>query len=494
MTFLFYALVFGSLSLVESTGSGGGPFFPNVNGTDTSYPYRQNWCALRDLYMNGTRSPWTILKDQTVYFGVDPWAQDNIGSGAYLFINESTGYPLSGQSVDVINELSAKMGFKAQWVNLLDTPKMDGYFTPYLGSAVKFVDIYATDQFWDTQIRRGLNIGRLPPLGIDAIELVATQGSVVTELELWAFGIPFSSELWMVMVAVLVVNGFLLRLFRPPEQAELTVWHYLYTSLNAFAGEKLEADHNIFAMILTIGFNFMLLILVSSYVANLAAVLITTSTSSVLSVNSFQEAVDKGLPLCIQAGTAPVALIKAVYPTIKLNEQKGPLYVLGPNMGLCAGYISGTSSIQAQLTTKATNPKCNLVQAKSVGAYAPYSHSYYSADFDRKCTTFLADMLSVGMQQLIQEDLPALSMQRQLAARNDLDCPASEASTLTIPISKLIGIFALYAIFAATGVTLFYARKFYYWYTKPKALDIVAETELSGFEGRTGLGGEEAYN
>ena len=131
--------------------------------------------------------------------------------------------------------------------------------------------------------------------------------------------------------------------------------------------------------------------------------------------------------------------------------------------------------------------------AKSVGAYAPYSHSYYAADYDVKCTSFLADMLSVGMQQLIQEDLPALSMQRQLAKRNDLECPEDAASSLTIPIPKLLGIFVLYAIFAATGVFIFYARKFYYWYTKPKLQGndgIVAETELHGGDVRAGLGDE----
>ena len=309
---------------------------------------------------------------------------------------------------------------------------------------------------------------------MDAIELVALGNKVDLGLQLWQFGVPFSGTLWILSIFIFIFNGLLLWLFRPPYRSDENVFYFLYRSVNAFAGEKIEDDHNLPSMIATIGYNFLLLVLLSSYVANLAAVLISSSSSTTLSVNSFQEASDKGLTICIQTGSAPVALVRAVYPDLKMLELKNPyLVVLGPNAGLCAGYASGTSNVLGNLVSAETNPQCNLVRTNSIAAYAPYSHSYYGADFDSRCTRFLGDILSIGMQQLIVEDFPALSMQRQLSAFSTVSCPTAGPDSLSIPVSKLVGIFVLYLIAVVVAVIIFYSSKLYVRNKETPAIQLI---------------------
>lgn len=183
-------------------------------------------------------------------------------------------------------------------------------------------------------------------------------------------------------------------------------------------------------MVTTLGFNFLLLVLVSSYVANLAAQFIATPPSVVLSVNSFEDAVARGLSICAPAGSAALALTQAAYPTLKLVPVANNDYVTGVNKGQCAGFVAGTSNIRAALIKEALNPTCNLVRTNSVAAYAPYDWSYYSADYDTKCTRFLAARLATVVQQLVQEDFPALSLERQYSSLADVSCPVRPAGTI----------------------------------------------------------------
>jgi predicted RecB family nuclease len=157
--------------------------------------------------------------------------------------------------------------------------------------------------------------------------------------------------------------------------------------------------------------------------ADLAAQFIATPPSTVLSVNSFEDAVARGVSICAPAGSAALALTQAAYPSLKLVPVGNNDYVTGVNTGQCAGFVAGTSNIRAALIKEALNPTCNLVRTNSVAAYAPYDWSYYSADYDTKCTRFLAARLATVIQQLVQEDFPALSLERQYSALADVSCP-----------------------------------------------------------------------
>jgi hypothetical protein len=89
------------------------------------------------------------------------------------------------------------------------------------------------------------------------------------------------------------------------------------------------------------------------------------------------------------------------------------------------------------------NPTCNLVRTNSVAAYAPYDWSYYSADYDTKCTRFLAARLATVIQQLVQEDFPALSLERQYSALADVSCPVRGL----LGTVMLVFSFGLYPVF-----------------------------------------------
>ena len=215
--------------------------FPTANLTDTTYPYRQNWCGLRRQWnTSAVKDVYSILKGRTVTFAIDLKV---LGDGPFMVCNLTSGLPIAGQTLEILTELSTRMGFKIQYV-MVPYPYTNSY-SKYLAGAVKYTDVYVTDVFSDTADRRDLNVGRLPPLGVDAIELVAVSQKIsITTLgvQLWQFLVPFSYPLWGIVAACCFFNGVLMWLYSSGDKKiysscdDKSLNYFVFRSMNGFAG------------------------------------------------------------------------------------------------------------------------------------------------------------------------------------------------------------------------------------------------------------------
>jgi len=218
----------------------GGFAFPTADIADTTFPYRQNWCGLRRQWnTSAVKDVYSILKGRTVTFAIDLKV---LGDAPFMVCNLTSGLPIAGQTLEILTELSTRMGFKIQYV-MVPYPYTNSYST-YLAGAVKYTDVYVTDVFSDTADRRDLNVGRLPPLGVDAIELVAVSQKIsITTLgvQLWQFLVPFSYPLWGIVAASCFFNGVLMWLYSGEKKLfslgdDKSLGFFVYRSMNGFAG------------------------------------------------------------------------------------------------------------------------------------------------------------------------------------------------------------------------------------------------------------------
>ena len=227
----------------------GGFAFPTANLSDTTYPFRQNWCGLRRQWnTSAVKDLYSILKGRTVTFAIDLKV---LGDAPFMVCNLTSGVPIAGQTLEILTELSSRMGFKIQYV-MVPYPFTNSY-SAYLAGAVKYTDVYVTDVFSDTADRRDLNVGRLPPLGIDAIELVAVSQklSITSTLGvqlLWQFLVPFSYPLWGIVVACCFFNGVLMWLYSTGDKKfyspgdDKSLGYFVFRSMNGFAGVWFACD------------------------------------------------------------------------------------------------------------------------------------------------------------------------------------------------------------------------------------------------------------
>lgn len=241
-----------------------------VNVSDLSFPYLQDWCPMRELVMNRTLSLLNSLRGREINIGIL-----NLNSKSPLMVqNEISLFPTSGFVVDVYSAVASDMGFKINWVVLPSNNEINIFYKdPYyrqqlmLLPYVQYVDLVNLNGINTINEQRlGLGI-RFTTLANNQFILIVNDSSRIAKT-LWNFTIPFNNELWMLLIFTLIFNGVMFYLYRSEshhnDADHRTIKYSLYESLNAFAADKPFEHQNKKLMILSTGFNFLLLILLSS--------------------------------------------------------------------------------------------------------------------------------------------------------------------------------------------------------------------------------------
>jgi len=115
--------------------------------------------------------------------------------------------------------------------------------------------------------------------------------------------------------------------------------------------------------ILNIGFCFFILIMMSSYTANLASNLISANVLST-PLSSINDADSRGIPVCVLAGTVAQTALQSSYSQLKVV----PIYSLfvsdliqAMKEGQCQGSVMSRSDWDMAQLDSTCNSQCNLV-------------------------------------------------------------------------------------------------------------------------------------
>jgi len=282
-----------------------------------------------------------------------------------------------------------------------------------------------------------------------------------------AFALPFSPQLWGLIVVVVVVTAFLDYWMRGHSHKSLTTYVY-YAMMTITTKSKFEPLTRR-SKLLNYGLAFFSFVVTAAYIANLSNVLLTTNVF-VPTYSSIDDADARGARVCVEAGSAFQTMLLKYYHGIKVV---GLPTAQPPSSGIASGHCDAAAvpSVIWDLgqETADSNPSCNYVQAGSVirilnGAWP------YKVDYNEKCTSFvnavvtsiLVQLYSTGEINTVYSD----AVDSQFNVTCSFEPPEEEKPPLSY--ENVGGVFVIYILLVGSGVLLHVSKKVYAKYIPDK--------------------------
>ena len=179
---------------------------------------RTNLCPrlLSMLSRNVTTNPTfmaTALNTSTLVLG---YSKDvNTTAPQWLQFDSQTGMITGGYLYKVWLSTATNLGFNIHWQEVPPVGKMS--ITQHARMVAPYVDFMAFTGHVDSVERRTYGLGfTVEILPANLVLVVAQQAPLPATL--WTFALPFTNDLWGLLIASMILNGFFLWLFRTPKQ------------------------------------------------------------------------------------------------------------------------------------------------------------------------------------------------------------------------------------------------------------------------------------
>jgi hypothetical protein len=313
---------------------------PNVLKKD----YRQNFCKLLHKVQNNNITGYSVLKGRTIHVGYN-----RDGSNHYTTNAAAYPYrPTSGFLVSLFEEFARRGQFH---VNYVLTPNLTTYksstaFVQGLVSAsfrpqelplvspcmlprhqVPYMDLLAGQPIGDIAARRQLGYGVLDGVADFTVVLVAKLNVTPPVFKLWAFLEPFQNVLWGWIAGLVFFHALLYYIIErverrvagaPKEEViSLTLPNATFQALGDLAqADTYVSPTGLAGKILRTGWGLFLVIIVSSYTANLTSFLIVRPPVK-YTVENIDDANLRSQTLCMRYGSSTVlSLVQSAYPAV----------------------------------------------------------------------------------------------------------------------------------------------------------------------------------
>lgn len=164
---------------------------------------RTNWTIVELAVVAGKVTMDKALGGQTVTVGVDP----SIGNTKPLLLtfDAVTGLPNGGHIYLTINRAAKKNGCIVKWMKFPPQGTMSD--DAYVQAMVPLVDIFAAFYIHERDYYRPVGVMPTVPAMFSPALLITTSPPV-TPLGYWNFGTPYAGNMWILMVATFIFQGF----------------------------------------------------------------------------------------------------------------------------------------------------------------------------------------------------------------------------------------------------------------------------------------------
>ena len=337
---------------------------PPTNVLDKNY--RQNFCSLLPSFQNNSITVSQLLRGRTLNVGYNL-------DGANAYMTESTnGVPFDGFMTNLFVEMARRGNFR---INYVRTPNLTLYASNqiFAKTIAPYVDIISGQPFGDTSSRRLIGLGAVT--GVADYTVIVIGKVIVTpqSFNLWAFLGPFQNTLWAFIAGLIFFHGliqFIVEYFAEGKDNDVVIPLTIPNSAFQALGDFAQADTYVSpsseaGKLLRVGWAFFLIIVVSSYTANLTSFLITRPTNT-LSVTSIEDANLRSLTLCVRKQSSFLLdLLDTNYPAIftypiSTLEPDELMKTLASENSPCSGVILFKDEWQLINQARA-NPDCLLL-------------------------------------------------------------------------------------------------------------------------------------
>jgi hypothetical protein len=315
---------------------------------------------------------------------------------------------------------------------------------------------------------------------VDAsLVLVTTDSSENTDADFWNFLLPFSGDLWGVLIILVVFNALahvLMQNFNNPlwwgkssnapvaddaaseeEDDSVSLFDSLYQMWGAFTGGGSPEPSKYSTKLLNMGFYFVILIIMASYTANMATFLLASPANTDL--QSIDDAAQQSARICVLSGSSAQSTMKAAYPTIQLVVDSTlkaasdlPSVFAKLQAGDCDGVVIANIDWSTQSLTKTSNPYCNLVV---VDEFRQFSGAFpYLLDHSKYCTSLIGAVFGAILVSMTASGQLATLTSTYL---DDWGTQVCAAPVLTpagqLVVDNMAGVFFVYCFFAFLAVS-----------------------------------------
>lgn len=390
---------------------------------------------------------------------------------------------LDGFLVHMLQQLATVIGFRIEWsvvtppTNLLQAASTDGF------TAYAFAEMNQTCSLWPSPAssERRLYFRQTVPLLSYNFQVITTrpQYDVPTKLQrIFYWAQPFSAGLWCLLMASIVIASIAMPLFERGISEQFSdvsskgelVGHSLY--LSAMGPSKFDtfepstAGGRFFGALHA----FSLLLIISSYTANLAAQY-TTSSAPKQAVSGISSLVSPDLAACARSSNTLTVLLNSSYPDVlatltpantfelsTLGSRHAVEAMLG---GSCAGAV--VPSTEASWILNVNDTRGDLCGAVAVGSPVgeegmplTFSKSAFTDAQLEAMNSVLIDLQRSGefMQPLLDQFFPTARPQCNAADAADAAAAAALQPASQLETIDLSGAFLLQAIGLVMGVLL----------------------------------------
>mmetsp|Transcript_27098 Transcript_27098/g.62460 ORF Transcript_27098/g.62460 Transcript_27098/m.62460 type:complete len:599 (+) Transcript_27098:101-1897(+) len=242
-------------------------------------------------------------------------------------------------------------------------------FTACVADVGKGILDVCVGNFWETPLRRGL-ASFVTPFAVENFFCMVVSRPASPDLLSNAF-LPFDLYLWLLLCAAMVFQGFLQWLLEYKEKKKKkktrplrkrvikmfsSMFEHVHSGFLGFvSGGPAYESRSVSSRLLILGYGFLIVVIISSYTANLAAFL--TKKEKSVPFSTMEEGVKKGVLFCCDA--VALSTLESLYPSGRFK----PSYDTEANFqavlsGDCGALITSYAGLESR---QGGGQYCNLV-------------------------------------------------------------------------------------------------------------------------------------
>jgi len=423
---------------------------PSLNSEPyTDVMHRQDVCGLHDNYYGGSKELRSALNGLKLHALVGNY------NDVYFKLDENGAIDeqAPGFTAEILDALAERAGFT--WRNSFGTYAKPGENHTYTDLLEWGTDHYDVVADWHNRDASRLKLGIGFPEGfVDASYIMIQKKSSNQKqkggavINWWSWKEPFSSDVWMSIALTIIVSAIFYTIFEFPTQPR-KIGHSLFGMAMSFTQHVVSTPKSHAGKILVFGITSWSLILVSTYTANLASFFINVQPR--LTIETIDDALTRGLSICVQEGYLSHEYMLRTYPQAKLVAKSGGKGdIRGLLAGDCVLALSSVNEWDEAKINKEFNGDCNL---EWVGRVVHPVNAGFGVKIDsgKLCTSFIQNVLNMHLVDMKEdgtlEKIRKGIMQQQLS----IDCTTAKATEDekddgTLSLEEMAGTFLIQAI------------------------------------------------
>eukprot|EP00931_Biecheleriopsis_adriatica_P111180 TRINITY_DN8552_c0_g5_i1.p1 TRINITY_DN8552_c0_g5~~TRINITY_DN8552_c0_g5_i1.p1 ORF type:complete len:519 (-),score=66.04 TRINITY_DN8552_c0_g5_i1:107-1663(-) len=442
LSFLFAPALTSSVDRLE-------PFkVPEVSQKLLKASRKHSFCKVGEKYGSGFR---TTLAGHEISVVI-------METPAFIKYNRTSQMLTGGFLIDVFEEITKRTGLEWRNSSIIVSPPASGEtYDDWIAWAVRNYDI-ALGDFAATAERHAKGFRFTYPILNESPQLVGqvrSRGASVLET-LFSFSRPFTARLWLAIFVTFIFVAFVYATIETKEYlleskeyvicgvteaetysvAENTYWRNLaqslYLTVASFTSGGIFRPHTAAGKTFVLTWTFTVLVLVSSYTANMAS-MIVISRSKEAAVTSVEDAIDRGLPVCVYHGGAFDNFMTRTYPSLHIRYPEVWSYENVRN-GVCAAMVKDRMSFQIDKGLKKYNQDCDLdfigqplldvhggfVAQSDSGAGVPGENEAF-------CTDLLLDVINTALHDMSNDGWLLKTKEMWIRSVQDMRCGKESA-------------------------------------------------------------------